>query len=55
MNETLLRPGLDTWYGLDRVLEGPRSLVGVFVGLAIGWWIYVQQLVQRHVDPPTDR
>ena len=41
MNETLLRPGFDTWYGLDRVLEGPRSLVGVFVGLAIGWWIYV--------------
>ncbi|MEO1369492.1 MAG: hypothetical protein AAFX50_20120, partial [Acidobacteriota bacterium] len=35
------RPGLDTWHGLDRVLEGPASLAWVFVGLALGWWIYV--------------
>lgn len=37
----LLRPALDTWHGLDRVLEGPRSLLLVGVGLALGWWIYV--------------
>ncbi|MEM8994192.1 MAG: hypothetical protein AAGF23_05305 [Acidobacteriota bacterium] len=35
------RPALDTWHGLDRVLEGPASLGWVFFGLAIGWWIYV--------------
>lgn len=39
--EALLRPALDTWYGLDRVLEDARSLAFVFLGLALGWWVYV--------------
>jgi hypothetical protein len=38
----LVAPWRDLLDGLERVLDGSgRRLVGVFAGLAVGWWIYV--------------
>ncbi len=38
----LFRPFLDAWRGLDRVLEaGIPALAKVFVGLTLGWFLYV--------------
>ncbi len=37
-----LRPALDVLRGLDRLLDGGLpALAKVFLGLALGWWIYV--------------
>ncbi|MEM7584928.1 MAG: hypothetical protein AAF560_16160 [Acidobacteriota bacterium] len=35
-------PAMDVWQGMERCLEvGFRGLLLLFVGLLVGWWIYV--------------
>lgn len=39
---SLQRPALDAFRGLDRLLDGgTAALVKVFLGLGLGWWLYV--------------
>jgi hypothetical protein len=39
---SLHRPALDAFRGLDRLLDGGMSaLTKIFLGLALGWWLYV--------------
>ncbi len=39
---SLLRPALDAFRGLDRLLDGGMAaLARIFLGLALGWWLYV--------------
>ncbi len=38
----LLRPALDAYRGLDRLLDGGMAaLARIFLGLGLGWWLYV--------------
>ena len=42
LSEALLRPALDAFRGLDRLLDGGMpALAKVFLGLGLGWWLYV--------------
>ena len=42
LGAAIFRPFLDAWRGLDRVLDaGVPALVKVFVGLTLGWFLYV--------------
>lgn len=39
---SLLRPALDAFRGLDRLLDGGvAALAKIFLGLGFGWWLYV--------------
>lgn len=39
---SLLRPVLDAFRGLDRLLDGGMAaLARIFFGLGLGWWLYV--------------
>ncbi|HEV7671164.1 MAG TPA: hypothetical protein VGS22_21825 [Thermoanaerobaculia bacterium] len=39
---SLLRPVLDAFRGLDHLLDGGvAALARIFLGLAVGWWLYV--------------
>jgi len=39
---SFLRPASDAYRGLDRLLDGGVAALGkIFLGLAIGWWLYV--------------
>ncbi|HXU33454.1 MAG TPA: hypothetical protein VN851_23035 [Thermoanaerobaculia bacterium] len=40
--QSLLRPAFDAFRGLDRLLDGGvAALVRIFLGLALGWFLYV--------------
>ncbi len=40
--QAFLRPALDAFRGLDRLLDGGMAAFArIFLGLAVGWWIYV--------------
>ena len=42
LSQSLLRPALDAFRGLDRLLDGGMaSLAKIFLGLGLGWWLYV--------------
>src|SRR6185295_9258631 len=42
MIRSILRPFFDAFRGLDLLLDGGVAALGrVFLGLAIGWWLYV--------------
>ncbi|MEP7013148.1 MAG: hypothetical protein ABJC13_22745 [Acidobacteriota bacterium] len=59
--QSLIRPALDAFRGLDRLLDGGMAaLVRIFLGLTLGWFLYVPihellhagacQLAGGHVD-----
>ncbi len=42
LKKIILAPLTDTLYGLEGCLsQGWKSLLGIFLGLLVGWWVYV--------------